>query len=168
VRHMNHSCISVAYMHKGELKASAVYNPYVDELFSAVRGEGALLNGRAIHVEECCLANTIVCSGTAPYRPDLTDKTFDLLRKVHLTSLDIRRQGAAALDLCSAASGRAGAYFEFSTSFWDYAAGTLIVEEAGGIVRTLEGKPMPLDSSKPSIVAGGEKIVMEILELAGV
>ena len=166
VRHFNHSCISVAYLSRGELAASAVLNPYVDELFTALRGEGAFLNGKPISVEDTRLSDTIICCGTAPYRPDLTDKTFALLRKVHLISLDIRRQGSAELDLCSAAAGRAGAYFEFSVSFWDYAAGMLLVEEAGGIVRTLDGEKMPLNSSKPSIVAGGRAVVEEILALA--
>lgn len=165
VRHLNHSCISVAYMHRGELLAAAIYNPYVDEMFTAVRGKGAYLNGRAIHVEDAALAETVVCFGTSPYAPELTDKTFALLKKVHLIALDIRRQGSAALDLCSAAAGRAGVYFEAVLSFWDYAAGMLIVEEAGGIVRTPEGGLMPLDGSKSGVVAGGRAAVEEILAL---
>lgn len=166
VRHMNHSCISVAYVSRGVLTASAVYNPYVDELFTAQRGKGAFLNGMPIHVEDTALAKTIACCGTAPYRPELTDKTFELLKKVQLNSLDIRRQGSAELDLCSAAAGRAGVYFEFSVSYWDYAAGMLIVEEAGGIVRTLEGRAMPMDASKPTVVAGGRQAVEEVIALA--
>lgn len=166
VRHFNHSCISVAYMSRGELLAAAVYNPYVDEMFTAVRGKGAFLNGKPIHVEDVPLCDTIACFGTSPYSPELADKTFALVKKVHLITLDIRRQGSAALDLCSAASGRAGVYFEENLSFWDYAAGMLIVEEAGGIVRTTEGKPLPLDGSKSSVVAGGKTAVEEVLALA--
>ncbi|MBQ7895919.1 MAG: inositol monophosphatase [Oscillospiraceae bacterium] len=168
VRHMNHSCISVAYASCGELVAAAVYNPYVDEMFTAVKGKGAWLNGREIHVEDKPLSETLVCCGTSPYNPLLTDPTFDLLRKVFPICLDIRRQGSAELDLCSAASGRAGVYFELCVSLWDYAAGMLIVQEAGGICCTLEGKPMPLDSSKPTIVAGGRQAVEDVLVLAGV
>ena len=165
VRHFNHSCISVAYISCGELLAAAVYNPYVDEMFAAVRGKGAYLNGRPIHVEDAPICETIVCFGTSPYAPELTDMTFELLKKVHLISLDIRRQGSAALDLCSVASGRAGVYFEAVLSFWDFAAGMLIVEEAGGIVRTPEGGDMPLDGSKSGVVAGGRVAVEEILAL---
>ena len=167
VRHMNHSCISVAYASRGEVKTAAVYNPYVDELFTAVKGQGAWLNGRSIHVEDKPLSETLVCYGSSPYHEHLTEPTFNLLRKVFPICLDIRRQGSAALDLCSAASGRAGVYFEYCVCLWDYAAGMLITEEAGGICRTLEGEPMPVDGSKPTIVAGSREAVKEVLELAG-
>ena len=167
VRHMNHSCLSVAYASFGEVKAAAVYNPYVDEMFTAVKGGGAYLNGRTIHVEDKPLSETLVCYGSSPYHPALTEPTFDLLKKVFPICLDIRRQGSAELDLCSAASGRAGVYFEFCVSPWDYAAGMLVVQEAGGVVCTLEGKPMPMDSSKPTIVAGSREAVEEVLALAG-
>lgn len=165
VRHMNHSCISVAYASCGEVKAAAVYNPYVDEMFTAAKGYGAWLNGRGIKVESCGLADTLVVCGTSPYHTNLTEPTFDLLRKVFPYCLDIRRQGSAELDLCSAASGRAGVYFELCVSLWDYAAGMLIVEEAGGICLTLDGNPMPMDSSKPSIAAGSEKAVRDVIDL---
>ena len=167
VRHMNHSCISVAYASGGEVLVGAVYNPYVDELFTAVKGQGAWLNGKSIHVEDKPLAETLVCYGSSPYHENLTEPTFTLLRKVFPICLDVRRQGSAALDLCSAASGRAGVYFELCVCLWDYAAGMLITEEAGGICLTLEGKPMPIDSTKPSIVAGSREAVKEVLELAG-
>ncbi len=165
VRHMNHSCISVAYASGGEVKAAAVYNPYVDEMFTAVKGCGAWLNGRELKVEGKGLTETLVVCGTSPYHSNLTEPTFDLLRKVFPYCLDIRRQGSAELDLCSAASGRAGVYFELCVSLWDYAAGMLIVQEAGGICLTLDGEPMPLDSSKPSIVAGSPQAVKDVLNL---
>ena len=166
VRQLNHSCISVAYMSRGELRAAAVYNPYVDEMFSAIKGEGAWLNGEAIHASGDALSDSVVCCGTAPYRADLCDKSFALIKECFLRSLDIRRQGSAALDLCSAASGRAGLYFELSTSLWDFAAGLLIVQEAGGVCLDCEGGAMPLDGSKSSVCAGSKKAVEEFLALA--
>ncbi len=155
VRRMNHSCISVAYRHKGILTAAAVCNPYVDELFTALRGGGAFLNGRPIHADPGPLSESLVCCGTSPYREDLTAETFRLMEKAHRASLDIRRQGSAELDLCSVAAGRAGAYFELTLSLWDYAAGALIVTEAGGICTRLDGTELPFDGSKPSVLAGG-------------
>ena len=98
--------------------------------------------------------------------PGLADRTFGLMKKAYLTGLDIRREGAAALDLCSVAAGRAGVYFELGLSLWDYAAGKLLVEEAGGLCRTLTGAPLPMDASRPSIVAGGEAAVADFLRLA--
>lgn len=167
VRGMQHSCISVAYMNRGELWAGAVYNPYLDELFTAVKGAGAALNGRPIHVEEVPLSETVVCCGTAPYRPDLSARTFDLIRRSFDTGLDIRREGSAALDLCSVAAGRAGAYFELNLSLWDYAAGVLLVREAGGLCTTVDGAPLPFDSSKPSILAAGPRAHADFLAMAG-
>lgn len=166
VQQFNHSCISVAYMSRGVLRAAAVYNPYVDELFTAVLGQGAMLNGKAIHASDAPLSGSVVCCGTSPYNTQLAEKGFKLMKEVFLKSLDIRRQGSAALDLCSAASGRAGLYFELSTSLWDYAAGLLIVQEAGGLCLDCEGKPMPLDGSKSSVAAGSKKAVEEFFGIA--
>ena len=166
VHGLHHSCISAAYMCKGELRAAAICNPYVNELFTAVKGAGAFLNGRPIHVTDAPLAETLVCCGTTPYDPKLADHCFGLMKKAFLAGLDVRREGAAALDLCTAAAGRAGVFFELGLSLWDYAAGKLIVEEAGGICRTLEGGALPLDPTRPSVVAGGRQAVEELLRLA--
>ena len=155
VRGLNHSCISVAYASRGERLCGAICNPYADELFTAVRGEGAFLNGRPIHVDEAPLAETLVVCGTAPYSPEAVGETFRLMEKAYRASLDIRRQGSAALDLCSVAAGRAGLYFEAALSLWDYAAGALLVEEAGGLCTRLDGTALPYDGSRPSVFAGG-------------
>ena len=167
VRQFNHSCISVAYMNHGVLRAAAIYNPYVDEMFTAVLGQGAKLHGSPIRAPEGNLSESVVCCGTAPYRPDLADRTFSLMKEVFLGSLDIRRQGSAALDLCSAASGRAGLYFELNASLWDFAAGVLITREAGGICLNCEGEEIPLDGSKSSVAAGSPKAVEDFLKIAG-
>ena len=166
VRRLYHSCISVAYMSHGVLRAAAVYNPYVDEMFTATLGGGAFLNGKAIHASDSELSASLVCCGTSPYLTQLADKSFKLMKEIFLISLDIRRQGSAALDLCSAASGRAGLYFELSTSLWDYAAGLLIVQEAGGVCLSCDGSPMPLDGRKSSVAAGSPKAVEEFLRIA--
>ena len=129
-RGFNHSCISVAYMSAGELRAAAVYNPYVDEMFTAVKGEGAYLNGRRLHVSDAPLSDSVVCYGTSPYSTELADETFRLARIAFNAGLDLRREGSAELDLCSVAAGRAGLYFEMQVSIWDYAAGALLVREA--------------------------------------
>ena len=155
VRGLNHSCISVAYQNRGTLEAAAVCNPYVDELFTALRGGGAFLNGRPLHADPAPLSETLVLCGTSPYREDLTARTFRRMEAAHRASLEIRRQGSAELDLCSVAAGRAGAYFELSLSLWDYAAGFLIVQEAGGFCTQLDGSPLPFDGGKPAVLAGG-------------
>ena len=166
VHGFHHSCISTAYMSAGELRAAAIYNPYVDELFTAVKGEGARLNGRPIRAAETPLSENIVCCGTSPYSQELADRTFALMKAAFLAGLDIRREGAAALDLCSVAAGRAGVYFELGLSLWDYAAGKLIVEEADGVCLTLDGASLPMDPSRPSVLAGGRQAVRDFLALA--
>ena len=159
VHHLNHSAISVAHTHYGVLEAGAVYNPYVDEMFSALRGEGACLNGRPIRVDPAPLSETVICFGTAPYDESKMSRSFVLAERACRAGLDVRRQGSAALDLCSVAAGRAGAYFELQVSLWDYAAGALIVSEAGGRVTCVDG-------SKPTILAASPENSCSFLEMA--
>ena len=165
VHGFNHSCISIAYRHSGVLTAAAVYNPYVDEMSTAIKGEGAYLNGKPIHVQGDSLSESVVCCGTSPYDSSLTDGSFALMKKAFLAGLDIRRQGSAELDLCSVAAGRAGLYFELSISLWDYAAGMLLVNEAGGQCLNLDGTEMPFDGSKTGILAGGAQAIQDFLKL---
>ena len=165
VRGFNHSCISVAYCRDGVLSAAAVYNPYVDEMFTAVKGGGAFLNGKKLSVYEGPLSDCVICCGTTPYDPQLSAQGFSLMKKAFDASLDIRRQGSAELDLCSAAAGRAGVYFELLISLWDYAAGMLIVQEAGGLVLNLKGEPIRFDGEKTSVLAGGRQAIEDFLKL---
>lgn len=165
VKGLHHSCISIAYMRSGALSAAAVYNPYADEMFSAVRGKGACLNGEPIRMPDAPMKEGVACFGTAPYYADKTDKTFRILRAVFDNSLDIRREGSAALDLCSVAAGRAGIFFEMALSLWDFAAGALIVEEAGGRACMTDGQPFRFDEGKPSVLAGSPRAVEDFLRL---
>ena len=165
VRGFHHSCVSVGCLHRGELCAGAVFNPYMKEMFHAVRGAGAFLNGRPIRVDPAPLSESVVCVGTSPYSSTLTDLTFRTMEKVYRASLDIRREGSAALDLCSVAAGRAGLYFEEELSLWDYAAGVLLVREAGGHCCCVDGSELPLDGKKHSVLAGGKQAVTDFLAL---
>jgi len=165
VHHMNQSCISVAYAHCGTLCASAIYNPYTDEMYSAIKGGGAYLNGRRVYVDNGALEDTLCLFGTSPYRPDLAERTLKLACLALKKCLDIRRFGSAALDLAYVAAGKSGLYFELNLCPWDFAAGLLMVEEAGGAVYTMEGKPLPFDGTKPTIVAGGRQQVEEFFAL---
>lgn len=139
------SVISVALIEDGDAKIGIVYNPYLDEMFTAERGKGAFCNGRKIKVSKEPLENGLVLFGTAPYYKELNRKSFDMAYEYFQKALDIRRSGSAAMDLCSIAAGRAELYFELRLSPWDYAAGALLVEEAGGIVTTAEGGKITYD-----------------------
>lgn len=141
------SCISVGLLKDGKQLFGAVYNPYLDEMFTAYRGKGAFLNGNPIHVSKNSLENGVVLFGTAPYYEELSKKSFEVVYDYFNKALDVRRSGSAAIDLCNIAAGRAELYFELRLSPWDYAAGSLIVAEAGGKVTTFEGEP--LDFGRP-------------------
>ncbi len=146
------SAISVALLKGKEVVAGVVYNPYLDETFSAIKGQGAFLNGKKISVSSQPLNNALVLFGSSPYDKTLFNKTLEILSEYFYKALDIRRCGSAALDLCSVACGRAELYFELQTSPWDFAAGKLLVEEAGGVVTTLDGSPLSFEG-KTTILA---------------
>ncbi len=124
--------ISIAYEHDGVLQIGCVYCPGTDELFLAVRGRGATLNGQPIHVSNTPLGDAIVHMGFGVRNPAHRERTLAafpaLLRKVS----GVRRTGSAAYDLCCVASGRADAYLELGINLYDYGAGYVILTEAGG------------------------------------
>ncbi|MCI9215393.1 MAG: inositol monophosphatase [Oscillospiraceae bacterium] len=142
VRGLKHSAISVALAHDGVVEYGVVYDPYKDEIFSAKRGGGAFLNGRPIHVSERPLDQGVFGMGTAIYDRQFIAPTMRVTEQLFRRSCDFRRLGAAALDLCDVACGRLDLFFEYSLSPWDHAAGGLILIEAGGVLSTLEGRPM--------------------------
>lgn len=158
------SCISVGLLKAGQPEIGVVYNPYLKELFSAVKGEGAYKNGSRIHVSDHELSEGIVLFGTAPYNEELSKPSFLLSYELFKKSLDVRRSGSAAIDLCNVACGRAELYFELLLSPWDYAAGALILTEAGGKIMTTDGKELTFDR-KNGVVAGTENSLKEWTEL---
>ena len=134
-----HVGVSIAYAEKGEVQAGVVGCPFLGETFSAVRGEGAFLNGEKISVSDVSsLAEALVSTGF-PYERD--EKTVDVLtarvRAVLLNCKDIRRAGAATIDICYVACGRHDAFYE-TLNTWDIAAACLIAREAGAEVRSLD------------------------------
>jgi len=162
VHRLRHSCTSIACVIRKEPVAAVVYNPYTKELFSAEKGKGAYLNDRQLHIPDHSLAESLVLFGSCPYNMELAEETFQNLRKVFGKSQDIRRSGSAALDLCYVAAGRAGMFFESILSVWDYAAGALIVQEAGGQCISYTGEPPVFDRPvKSSIIAGSARVLDE-------
>ncbi len=153
-----HSSISVAMLSLGELVFGAVYNPYLDEMFYAVKGEGAYLSHSQIAVAQRPIQKSIIGFGSSPYRKDeLADSTFAVLRELYRSCSDVRRSGSAALELCYVAAGRTDGFYELSLSAWDFAAGTLIVKEAGGLVTDASGGEVRFDGCT-SIIAGAPSV----------
>ncbi len=160
IKDYHKSCISVGMTREGQQLIGVVYDPYLDEMYSALKGQGAWLNGKQIHVSREPLSNGIVLFGSSPYYEELSRKSFELAYSYFQRALDIRRSGSAALDLCSIAAGRAELYFELKLSPWDFAAGSLIVTEAGGKVTTIEGNEITL-GEPCSILATNSEIRTE-------
>ena len=126
------SAVSIALCENRQPVVGLVWQPYTRELFYAEKGKGATLNGQAIHVSETPFSQALVAMGTSPYDEELEERTMALaLRYLHACA-ELRRSGSAAIDLASLACGRHEVFFEFRLRPWDYAAGSLIVEEAGG------------------------------------
>lgn len=136
------SSISLALIENGRSVEGWIYNPYQKELFWAARGQGATCNGKPIHVSNRRLVDGLVCFGTSPYYKEHKKDTFQLLEELFTLSHGIRRSGSAALDLCDIACGRCDLFFEYRLSPWDYGAGTIIVQEAGGLITTMDALPL--------------------------
>ncbi|MBQ6701966.1 MAG: inositol monophosphatase [Clostridia bacterium] len=162
-RNYKHSAISLALAKDGEIIIGVVINPYQNEVFYAESGKGAFLNGQPIHVSSASLKNSFVGFGTALYYPELINKTMSMLTKIMPDCEDIRRTGSAALDLCYVACGRHDMFFELSLFPWDYAAGALIIEEAGGIITDRNGCNPPLHT-RSEIYAGNKNVYKEFFD----
>jgi myo-inositol-1(or 4)-monophosphatase len=133
--------VSMGLLECGEPIVATVLNPFSNELFTAIRGEGAFLNGKRIHVSPVeKLAESLVCTGFPP-KMRRNSANMNLYWEFTLRSHGVRRDGSAALDLCSVACGRFEAFWEFGLSSWDTAAGMLLVTEAGGKVTDFAGQP---------------------------
>lgn len=147
IRDYHISVISVGMTQNGERVAGVIYDPYQDRMYSAIKGKGAFCNDAPIHVSNNTLENSIVIFGTATYYEEYAEETFKKAYEYYKKSLDIRRSGSAATDLCHIADGSADMFFELRLCPWDFAAGSIIVEEAGGIVTGVNGEAV--DVSRP-------------------
>ena len=160
-----HFAVSVAYYRGGKAECGVIFNPIRDDWHRAVRGRGATHNGRPARVgEEARLDEVLVGLGFYYDRGAMMEATLAALgdlkrRKIHGS----RRMGTASLDLCMVGLGQFGAYFEYELSPWDFAAGRLFVEEAGGRVTTARGGPLPL--AKSSILASNGLLHDAMLEI---
>jgi fructose-1,6-bisphosphatase/inositol monophosphatase family enzyme len=147
-------CVSVALEDaSGEGLVGVVHDPLAGETFTAARGAGAYLNGAAaLRVRDTGeLGRALVATGFG-YDPEVRAGQADLLRRVLPRVRDVRRAGAAALDLCHVAAGRLDGYYERGLKRWDLAAGALIVREAGGVVKPLVGGRDGVAAARPGLI----------------
>jgi myo-inositol-1(or 4)-monophosphatase len=149
--------VSIALKHKGQISQAVVYDPASNELYTASRGRGAFLNDRRLRVSkrdklEDCLVGT-----GFPFREfSHAEAYINMFRDVMKRTSGIRRPGSAALDLAYVAAGRYDAFWEIGLNAWDLAAGSLLVQEAGGLVGNLAGNETWLETG--NILAANPKI----------
>ncbi len=139
-------CVSLGLEFKGERVAGVLYDPTRDELFAAEKGSGMFLNGerkRVSSVEK--LAECLTATGFPSHKRHKNPNIY-FYHVITLRTHGVRRAGSAALDLASVASGRLDAFWEFNLNPWDTAAGSLLVEEAGGRITRFDGSPWLIDS----------------------
>lgn len=145
IHQFRHSAVSLALAEYGQVALGVVYHPYTEECFTARRSGGAFCNGRPIRVSRAAsLSDSLLSTGTVPGRRDLADDAFRQMRLLYDRCQDIRRTGCASLDLCWVASGRLDGFVELALQPWDYAAGLLLVEEAGGRITAADGSSLSL------------------------
>ncbi|MCL2384099.1 MAG: inositol monophosphatase [Oscillospiraceae bacterium] len=161
---LNHSAISLGYVEKGQVVYGIVYNPYNDEIFEGYVGKGAFLNGKRIYGNKTnTLEESVVGFGIAPFNKDSAKELFDTVYRIFMKSLEIRRLGAASLDMCYVACGRLDAYIEKDLKIWDIAAGYLIAKESDIEVLNYSGKQFDTIQHSGVIVAN-KNLVKELLD----
>lgn len=154
-----HSAISLALAEGEQVLLGIIYDPFAEELFTAQIGQGAFCNHRPIHVSSVQTLSDSLCSvGTNPGCREQADTAFRLMRAVYDHCHDIRRIGAASIELCYVACGRLDGYLEHGLRPWDFAAGKLILQEAGGKLTDYRGAEPFLSRDRSDIMASNGQI----------
>jgi myo-inositol-1(or 4)-monophosphatase len=154
--------VSIALEYKREIIAGVIHDPLRNDLFTAVKGNGAFLNGNRIAVSPVRdLKDSLICTGFPFRQKEHIDLYLRLFKNIFNRVSDMRRAGSAALDLAYLACGRCEGFFEIGLSPWDIAAGALMIKEAGGIVTDFSGGNNYLSTG--NIVAGAPEIQGELL-----
>jgi myo-inositol-1(or 4)-monophosphatase len=158
------SCVSIGLEIGGVRSVGAVYDANREELFTAVLGGGAFLNGRKISVSSCSdLMQPALLATGFPYNVSEDRTNFSRLERFLNLGLPVRRPGSAALDLCYVACGRLDGFWEYKLKPWDMSAGLLILEEAGGQFSNLEGGTFQYGEGLCSSNGPIQKQMLEVL-----
>ncbi len=153
-----HFSVSIAYVTQGQTQVGIVWDPLREELYHTIRGQGAYLNQDRLAVSQRnTLPESILATGFFYDRGQLMERTLESIHALFKKNIrGIRRTGGAALDLCWVAAGRFEGFFEYQLAPWDYAAGALLVTEAGGHCTDRYGQPLELHSK--SVIAANTSV----------
>lgn len=165
-----HGCpqfaVSIALEHKRRIIHGVVYDPLLQEIFTASRGNGAYLNDRRIRASGTEHLRDALLGTGFPFRElERLSEYLPLFERMCSSCAGVRRFGAAALDLAYVACGRLDGFWEFDLHPWDIAAGILLIEEAGGIVTGLRGRENPLRNG--NVLAGNPAVHRQMRRLIG-
>ncbi|HWF48728.1 MAG TPA: inositol monophosphatase family protein [Bryobacteraceae bacterium] len=155
--------VTLALARRGEVIAGVVYDPAHEELFVAERGAGARLNGAPIHVSKAPILEDALVSTGFPSRKRHQNVNIHFYYQLAMMTHGVRRGGSAAIDLAYTACGRLDAFWEFGLNPWDMAAGTLLIEEAGGRCSGMRDEPLDLDG--PYLLGDNRHIHGEMLQV---
>lgn len=151
-------CVSIGFALNGKMSHAAVYDPLLDEMYTAERGKGAFLNGKKIQVSKTTeLGKSLLVTGFPYDTWNTAQDNFKYFERLGKKTQGVRRLGSAALDGCYVAAGRFDAFWEFKLKPWDIAAAGLICEEAGAKVTAVDGRddylsaPLSILASTPGI-----------------
>ena len=157
-------CVSIGLEHNGELVVGVIYNPNLDELFIAEKGQGATLNGNPIKVSTIGnLEKSLLVTGFTPKILGSEDDNLSHFCNFMKTCQAVRRPGSAAMDFCYTAMGRFDGFWEAYLNPWDMAAGVLIVREAGGTVTAFDGGPFSIYGNH--VLATNGKVHQQMVDI---
>lgn len=152
-RGIDQCAICVGLKHSDEMQMAVVFLPRTNELFHAEKSKGAYLNGTRIHVSGRAFNNAVLCTALPVYYKEHAGVCSKIILEAFGQCNDLRRFGACAPELCYLAMGRCELFFEYLLSPWDYAAASLIVTEAGGIISSSDGSRLSLTAPTGVIAA---------------
>lgn len=158
------SAVSIALAKNREVIYGVVYNPYLDQMFSAEKGKGSYLNDQKLSVSNFELKDALLAVGTSPYNKDKSSITFTKLQKCFENARDLRRSGSAALDICYVASGKVDGFYEEVLAIWDYAAASLILTEAGGEIGAY-GVELFKELNAVTVVGSNGRFQLELVDI---
>ena len=165
IRDLGLSAISVGLLRNRKPYIGVIYQPYRDEMYTAKAGEGAFLNGERIYVSDRDFKHSHLCSAMSLYNKNYAPPCFRIIERVYAECDDLRRLGAAAVELVYLAAGRVELYFEIRLFPWDIAAAMSIITEAGGYIEVMFEEELPLNRPIPVIAANTKKNFERLKEI---
>lgn len=162
------SSVSLALLRQKQIVFGIVYNPFTDETFVAERGKGAYLNENRLHVSEHTISESLIEFSAGARRKEDAEESFCLAKEIFKDCIDVRHICSSALSISYIAAKRIDGFFEKILNPWDYAAASLILQEAGGLITDWKGNPLQFDCPSTVIASNQKNIKYLLLKINGI